>query len=205
MKITSKNLELAVGSLATLPGIGRKSALRIALHLLNTPSKDVMNLIGALSDMKKQIQFCSTCFNLSDGPHCSICLDKTRNNNIICVVESIQDVMAIEETGQYNGVYHVLGGVISPIEGVGPEDLRIDELISRLKLNPVDEVILAVSPTIDGETTIYYLSKKLAPEGAKITQIARGVAFGGELQYTDEITLGRSILARIPYTMNGEK
>jgi len=193
-----------VECLASLPGIGRKSALRIALYLLNTPTVEVFKLVGAIRDMKEQMQFCSTCFNLADGNHCSICMDRARKDHLICVVESIQDVMAIEETGQYNGLYHVLGGVISPIEGVGPEDLRIEELIKRLERNPVSEVILAVSPTIDGETTIYYLSKKLAPSGVKITQIARGVAFGGELQYTDEITLGRSILARVPYTLNGE-
>ncbi|NND06359.1 MAG: recombination protein RecR [Saprospiraceae bacterium] len=203
MKVQSKKLEGVVNAFATLPGIGKKSALRIAIHLLadNTDKKSIFKeAVEALEGVRN----CSCCYNLSDEEICAICKDPRRNASVVCVVEHIQDIMAIEETGQFNGLYHVLGGVISPIEGIGPDDLHIESLLSRVKRGNVREIIMAVSPTIDGETTIYYLSQKLGELDVSVSQIARGVAFGGELQYTDEITLGRSILARIPYAINGK-
>lgn len=204
MKIQSRNLEDVVLAFSDLPGIGRKSALRIAIHMLSQPKEKVDQFLTSLKSLSA-IKRCRHCHNLSDGDLCSICEDRSRNQGIICVVENIQDIMAIEETGQYRGGYHVLGGVISPIEGVGPEHLNIAALLERVKKGPVDEVIMAISPTIDGETTVYYISKMLAPMQVRISQIARGVAFGGELQYTDEITLGRSIQARLPYAVNGNE
>lgn len=202
MKIQSKNLEDVVMAFSDLPGIGRKSALRIAIHMLSQPKDKVESFLEALKSLSA-IKRCRSCHNLADSDMCSICEDRARNQGLICVVENIQDIMAIEETGQYRGTYHVLGGVISPIEGVGPEDLNIDSLLERVKKGTVEEVIMAISPTIDGETTVYYISKMLSSATVRISQIARGVAFGGELQYTDEITLGRSIRARLPYAVNG--
>ena len=202
MKIHSRNLEEVVHSFSDLPGIGQKSALRIAIYLLSQPREKVERFIKSLQCLS-EIKRCVNCHNLSDGDYCVVCQDRSRNQGLICVVENIQDIMAIEETGQYRGVYHVLGGVISPIEGIGPEHLQIDSLVARVKKGGVKEIIMAVSPTIDGETTVYYLSKVLEPARISISQIARGVAFGGELQYTDEVTLGRSIMARLPYAVNG--
>ncbi len=202
MKVQSKLLEEVVEAFAEFPGIGRKSALRMALFLLNESREKRAGIRQAISRMD-EIHQCKQCFNLSDSALCSICTDKSRNQAMICVVESIQDVMAIEETGQYQGVYHVLGGVISPIEGIGPDDIKVAELMERTHNPEISEVIMAISPTIDGETTIYYISKKLENSPIKVSQIARGVSFGGELQYTDEITLGRSIIARVPYALNG--
>jgi recombination protein RecR len=187
-----------------LPGIGKKSALRIAIHLLAQPKERVekfQEAFGALSNIKH----CENCHNLSDEELCFLCTDRGRNRKMICVVENIQDIMAIEETGQYRGTYHVLGGVISPIEGIGPDDLNISTLMARIERETVSEIIMAISPTIDGETTIYYLSKRMSGANLRISQIARGVAFGGELQYTDEITLGRSIMSRLPYSLNGDR
>ena len=203
MKIQSRNLEEVVLSFSDLPGIGQKSALRIAIYLLTQPKEKITRFQKALESLSR-IKQCIKCHNLSDGDICIVCDDPSRNKAVICVVESIQDIMAIEETGQYRGSYHVLGGVISPIEGIGPEDLNIDSLIQRVHNESIQEIIMAVSPTIDGETTVYYLSKKLESVNVIISQIARGVAFGGELQYTDEITLGRSIIARLPYAINGK-
>jgi recombination protein RecR len=202
MKIQSKFLDQAVTSFAELPGIGKKSALRIALHLLGKGTDKIDRFKEALTALSS-VQACKTCHYLSDDETCAICSNRARNRSVICVVEQLQDVMAIEETGQFNGLYHILGGVISPIEGVGPEDLHIEDLLQRIRRDEVQEIIMAISPTIDGETTIYYISKKLEGTGVSLSQIARGVAFGGELQYTDEVTLGRSILARIPYATNG--
>ncbi len=204
MKIQSRNLEEVVQSFSDLPGIGQKSALRIAIHLLNQPKEKISRFQKALEALSR-IGHCRQCHNLSDDDLCVICGDPSRNRTLICVVENIQDIMAIEETGQYSGTYHVLGGVISPIEGVGPEDLNIESLLQRVQNEATREIIMAVSPTIDGETTVYYLSKKLASSQVNISQIARGVAFGGELQYTDEITLGRSILARLPYAVHSNQ
>ncbi len=202
MKVQSKYLESVVEEFSFFPGIGKKSALRMALHLLNQSEEKRKGLEMAVANLQ-HIRRCKVCYNLCDKELCTICVDEGRRKSVVCVVEDIQDIMAIEETGQYNGLYHVLGGVISPIEGVGPEDVRVDELVNRIEEKAVSEIIMAISPTIDGETTIYYISKKLEHLSVSISQIARGVSFGGELQYTDELTLGRSILARVPYVLNG--
>ena len=203
MKIQSRNLEEVVQAFSNLPGIGKKSALRIAIHLLSQPKDRIEKFQDAFKALSN-IKHCVKCHNLSDEDMCTICLDLKRDKRVICVVENIQDIMAIEETGQYRGTYHVLGGVISPIEGIGPDDLNISTLMSRIEVEQVTEIIMAISPTIDGETTIYYLSKKMSFFELRISQIARGVAFGGELQYTDEVTLGRSIMARLPYALNND-
>ncbi len=185
--------------MASLPGIGRKTALRLALELLKRKPEEVNRFTKAISDMREHVRFCNTCNNLSDDPICTICSSPFRDDQIVCVVADIRDVMAIEATGQYQGKYHVLGGVISPMDGVSPSDLFIDGLITRLQQNPVSEVILALSATMEGETTCFYLYRKLSEFQIKISSIARGVAVGGELEYTDEITLGRSIMLRTPY------
>jgi recombination protein RecR len=200
MNFSSRIVEDAVQKISELPGIGRKSALRLVLFLL----KDQYEMTEELSDSilkLKEVRFCKACHNLSDDEFCSICTANKREKDVICVVESIRDIMAIEETGHYNGLYHVLGGVISPLDGIGPDDLNIRSLIKRLEEQEVKELIMAISPTIDGETTIYYLSKTL-PSNLRISTIARGVSFGGELEYADELTLGRSISGRIPYNTN---
>ncbi|MEM1214263.1 MAG: recombination mediator RecR [Bacteroidota bacterium] len=199
MQFSSKLIEAAVEAFASLPGIGKKSALRLALHLVQQPTEVTEEFTEAIRSMRTNIRTCEICHNLSDEVHCSICRDPRRNENLICVVESIRDVMAIEETGQYRGRYHVLGGVISPIEGIGPDQLTIDSLMNRVATGDVEEIIMAISPTIEGETTIYYLSKQLQGKNVKVSTIARGVSFGGELEYADGLTLGRSIVARIPY------
>lgn len=193
---SSRHLEFAIRTIAQLPGIGRKSALRIALFLLKNKSSLLPELLQSLEDIRQNIQHCETCHNLSDTDICSICGDRTRQKNLICIVETERDVMAIEDTGQYHGLYHVLGGVISPIEGVGPQDLHIDTLLERVKREEIKELIMAISPTIEGETTIFYLTKLLKEYPVRISLIARGVAFGGELEYADGVTLGRSIVAR---------
>lgn len=199
MQFSSKLIQDAVEAFATLPGVGKKTALRLVLHLLNRPTEDSEQLASALLALRQKIQFCQSCHNLSDDPICSICADPRRDQQVICVVEQVRDVMAVEETQQYRGLYHVLGGVIAPIEGIGPADLTIDALVQRVQETSVKEIIMAVSPTIEGDTTIYYLSKQLAPFNVAISTIARGISFGGELEYADELTLGRSILARVPY------
>ena len=198
MNFPSKLLEEAVQAFASLPGIGRKSALRLALHLLSQDPAVSEQFADAILKMRQGIHHCNRCFNLSDGPLCNVCTDQRRDTSIICVVESIRDIMAIEETSQYRGLYHVLGGVISPLEGIGPAQLNIDSLVARVSEGGVREIIMAVSPTIEGETTIYYLSKQLQPHRVSISTIARGVAFGGELEYADVLTLGRAIGARGP-------
>lgn len=199
MNFSSKLIEEAVNAFASLPGIGKKTALRLVLHLVNQPLENTEQFVAALLTMRKDIQFCKICHNLSDEPLCTICADLRRDRSIVCVVESIRDVMAIEDTSQFRGLYHVLGGIISPIEGIGPGDLNIDSLLRRVQEGEVKEVIMAISPTIEGDTTIFYISKKLREFGIKISSIARGVSFGGELEYADELTLGRSIVARVPY------
>ncbi len=199
MNFSSKLIEEAVNAFATLPGIGRKTALRLVLHLVDQPLEHSEQFADALLQLRRGIKQCERCHNLSDERRCVICADKRRDQSVICVVESIRDVMAIEETGQYRGLYHVLGGVISPIEGVGPGDLNIDTLTQRVADGEVKEIIMAISPTIEGDTTIFYLSKQLRDREVKISTIARGVSFGGELEYADELTLGRSIVGRIPY------
>lgn len=199
MNLSSKLLEDTVEAFASLPGIGKKTALRLALHLLQTDNEEVVNFCDVIVKMKKHIQFCQTCHNIADEKHCSICLSPKRDKTTICVVESIKEVMAIENTQQFNGVYHVLGGIISPIEGVGPNDLTIDSLVQRVQEEKAQELIMAISPTIEGETTIFYISKQLEEHPVKISTIARGVSFGGELEYADELTLGRSIVSRVTY------
>ena len=193
----SKLLENAVSQFSRLPGIGRKTALRLVLHLLRQEDEDVEQLASALTTMKHEIHHCRVCHNISDQDTCAVCSDPRRDSRTVCVVENIQDVMAIENTQQYNGLYHVLGGVISPMDGIGPSDLEINSLVERVGQGNVDEVILALSPTMEGDTTNFYIFRKLAPYGQlKITVIARGISVGDELEYADEVTLGRSILNR---------
>ncbi|MEO8795097.1 MAG: recombination mediator RecR [Daejeonella sp.] len=199
MNFSSKLLENAVNEFSTLPGIGQKTALRLVLHLLNQPAADVEKFSKAITQLRNEIRFCEICNNISDLKVCEICAGKKRDHSIICVVEDTRDVMAIENTNQYNGVYHVLGGLISPMDGIGPSDLNIDKLLNRVKAGEVNEVILALSATMEGDTTIFYLYKKLKDASIQITAIARGIAFGGELEYVDEVTLGRSIATRVPY------
>ena len=199
MNFSSKLIEEAVNAFSTLPGIGKKSALRLVLHLVNQEEGLTEQFADALVKMRKNIKSCERCHNISDTKICTICVDPRRNPQLLCVVENIRDVMAVEETGQFQGLYHVLGGIISPIEGVGPNDLHIDSLLERIPKEEVKEVIMAISPTIEGDTTIYYISKRLQALDIKVSTIARGVSFGGELEYADELTLGRSIISRVPY------
>ena len=199
MNFSSKLLEDAVAEFAKLPGVGQKTALRLVLHLLNRDKEEVQKFSNAVSKLRNEIQFCQTCHNISDLKVCEICSSHKRDHTLICVVEDTRDVMAIENTNQYNGVYHVLGGLISPMDGIGPGDLQVDTLIERLKDNGVKEIIFALSATMEGDTTIFYLHKRLKQFNINISTIARGIAFGGELEYVDEITLGRSIVTRVPY------
>lgn len=196
---SSRLLDKAVGEFSKLPGIGRKTALRLVLHLLKQPTEDVDAFAEALSVLKHEVKYCSVCHNISDTDICSICSDTNRDRTQICVVENIRDVMAIEATMQYNGLYHVLGGIISPLDGIGPNDIEIASLIERVGQGEAKEVILALSPTVEGETTNFFISRKLKPYNIKITVIARGVSVGNELEYADEVTLGRSILKRTPF------
>jgi recombination protein RecR len=200
MIFSSALIENAVNEFARMPGIGKKTALRLVLHLLKQEPAQVQQFSEAIARMRQQIKFCKQCHNVSDEEICSICASHSRNKSIVCVVENIRDVMAIENTQQFNGLYHVLGGIISPIDGIGPDQLNIHSLVERVQLQGITEVIMALSPTIEGDTTIYYLSKKLQlPDTpVKITTIARGIAFGGELEYADEMTLARSITNRLP-------
>jgi recombination protein RecR len=199
MNFSSKLLEDAVAEFARLPGVGQKTALRLVLHLLNQDKVDVERFSATISKLRNEIQFCRVCLNISDSPVCQICASPKRDHSIICVVEDTRDVMAVENTNQYNGVYHVLGGLISPMDGIGPSDLEVDSLIERIKENETKEIIFALSATMEGDTTLFYLNKRLKNFAITISTIARGIAFGGELEYVDEITLGRSIVTRIPY------
>ncbi len=189
-------LEKAVQSFASLPGIGRKTALRLVLHLLRQPEAEVERFAHSMLTLKKDVHYCKLCHNISDTEICPICSSTRRNKQIICVVENIQDVMSIENTAQYNGVYHVLGGIISPMDGIGPKDIEIDSLVERIQPEGIKEVILALPTTMEGDTTNFYIYKRLQASGVLVTQLARGVAIGNELEYTDEITLGRSIINR---------
>jgi recombination protein RecR len=190
-------LERAVSEFSQLPSIGRKTALRLMLYLLRQDKDDVERLAAAISQLRREVKYCQVCHNISDQDVCPICSDQRRDHSVVCVVENIQDVMAIENTQQYHGLYHVLGGVISPMDGIGPNDIEIESLIRRVGEGGVGEVILALSPTMEGDTTNFYLFRKLAPFGnVKVTVLARGVSVGNELEYTDEVTLGRSILNR---------
>ncbi len=201
MNLPSKWMENAVNEFAKLPGIGKKTALRLVLHLLKQKHDDVQSFADSLIKLKTEIHFCRNCFNISDQEHqlCSICNNQKRNHAIICVTENLRDLIAIENTNQYNGEYHILGGVISPIEGIGPEQLHLDELINKANSGNYKELIMALNPTIEGDTTIFYLTKKITETNIKITTIARGISFGGELEYTDEITLARSLATRRPF------
>ena len=197
MQFSSALLETAVNEFAKLPGIGKKTALRLVLHLLKQESEEVQHFSDVVARMRTDIKFCQRCHNVADGDICSICANSMRKQSMICVVENIRDVIALESTQQFNGTYHVLGGVISPLDGVGPSQLNIDTLVHRVQKEGTDELIFALSPTIQGDTTIYYLQKKL-PANLKVTTIARGIAFGGELEYADEMTLARSLQNRLP-------
>ena len=202
MEFSSKLLEKAVNEMAQLPGIGKRTALRLVLHLLKQPSEQTQFLSQALTTMREEIKFCSSCHNISDVEVCEICNNPNRNHKIICVVEDVRDVMAIENTNQFRGKYHVLGGIISPMDGIGPADLNLPSLINRLKANDVKEIIMALSATMEGDTTAFYLYKKIVQTGPnefRFSTIARGVSVGDELEYADEVTLGRSILNRVPY------
>lgn len=198
MIFSSSLLENAVNEFAKLPGIGKKTALRLALHLLKKDISEVQNFSDSIIKMREEIHFCTRCRNIADKELCNICSDRSRIQDLICVVETIRDVIAIESTQQYNGLYHVLGGIISPLDGIGPDQLEIDSLIERVKNEKSSELIFALSPNVQGDTTIYYISKKLGDIPVKITTIARGIAFGGELEYADEMTLARSISNRMP-------
>jgi recombination protein RecR len=198
MHFSSTLVENAVNEFSRLPGIGKKTALRLVLHLLKTDPAQVKQFSDTIARMREEVRFCARCHNVSDQALCNICANPSRRQNMVCVVESIRDVMAIEATQQYSGAYHVLGGVISPLDGIGPDQLNIESLVTRVQQEEVEEVIFALNPNIQGDTTIYYVQKKLAQFPVKITAISRGIAFGGELEYADEMTLARSIQHRLP-------
>ena len=199
MNFSSKLLENAVQEIAQLPGIGRRTALRLALYLLKQPKDQTLALSKSLNDLREFVMFCESCHNLSDQKLCEICSNLKRNKKILCVVEDIRDVMAIENTGQFQGIYHVLGGIISPMDGIGPKDLKIDSLVEKVKIGEVEEIIFALSATMEADTTNFYIYKLIQPYSVKTSTIARGIPVGDELEYTDEVTLGRSILARVPF------
>ena len=198
MIFSSTLLEKAVNEFAKLPGIGKKTALRLVLHLIKQDEKEVSHFSETIAEMRNQIKFCNRCHNISDKDTCNICANPSRKQDIICVVENIRDVIAIESTQQFNGTFHVLGGIISPLDGIGPEQLNIEPLINRVTKEETKEIIFALNPNIQGDTTIYYIGRKLKETPVKITTIARGIAFGGELEYADEMTLAKSISNRIP-------
>jgi len=198
MQLSSSLLENAVNEFAKLPGIGKKTALRMVLHLLKQDVNNVSQFSDVISKMRSEIKFCQRCFNVADGDICSICSNSMRKQEMICVVENIRDVIAIESTQQYSGTYHVLGGIISPLDGIGPDQLNIETLIHRVQKEKTVEIIFALNPNILGDTTIYYIQKKLQAFNCRITTIARGIAFGGELEYADEMTLARSLQNRLP-------
>lgn len=194
----SQLLERAVSELAKLPGVGRKTALRLALNILRRSVEDIDGFTTAITNLRHDVKYCSVCHNISDDELCPICASPRRDARTICVVENVQDVMAIENTQQFNGLYHVLGGIISPMDGIGPSDLQIDSLVDRVSVGNVDEVILALSSTMEGDTTNFFIQRKLEPYNVKVSVIARGISVGNEIEYTDEITLGRSIINRTP-------
>ena len=198
MQFSSQLLENAVNEFAKLPGIGKKTALRLVLHLLKQEENNVQQFSEVIAKMRNEIKFCQRCYNVADGDICSICANSMRKQETICVVENIRDVIAIESTQQFNGTYHVLGGIISPLDGVGPGQLNIESLINRVQKEKTEEIIFALNPNIQGDTTIYYIQKKLQHTTIHITTIARGIAFGGELEYADEMTLARSLQNRLP-------
>lgn len=195
----SQLLDNAVAQLAKLPGVGRKTALRLALHLLRQDLEEAVALGESIIDMRKNIRYCKVCHNISEKDTCDICASASRDSSTVCVVENVKDLLAIESTHEHSGLYHVLGGVISPLDGVSPSDLEIVSLVDRVAAGGINEVILALSPTMEGDTTNFYISRKLAPFDVKISMLARGVSIGNDLEYTDEFTLGRSIVNRVPY------
>ncbi len=195
----SRLLEKAVGEFSRLPGIGRKTALRLVLHLLRQDKADVERFAETVAEMRRSVKFCSVCHNVSDTDVCPVCSNPKRDKTTVCVVENVQDVMAVENTQQFNGLYHVLGGVISPMDGMGPGDIEIDSLVARVAAGGINEVILALSPTMEGDATNFYISRKLAPYKVRLSVIARGIAVGDELEYADEVTLGRSLINRTPF------
>ncbi len=199
MEFSSKLLENAVNEVSQLPGIGKRTALRLVLHLLRQPAQQTLELTESLQMLRTQVKYCKNCHNISDRVLCEICSSTKRDQTLVCVVEDIRDVMAIENTGQYKGVYHVLGGKISPMDGIGPSDLNIVTLIEKVKLGEIKEIIFALSSTMEGDTTNFYIFKQLEGHSIKTSTIARGIAVGDELEYADEVTLGRSILNRIPF------
>jgi recombination protein RecR len=199
MNLPSRLLDDAVEAFAGLPGIGRKTALRLVLHLLRRPEEEVSAFGEAVARMRREIRFCRVCRNASDADTCAVCANAARNNGIVCVVENVRDLLAIEQTGQFSGRYHVLGGVISPLDGVGPEQLAIEALDARARNGEIREALMALPPTIEGDTTIHYLARRLERHGVPVTLLARGVSFGGDLEYVDELTLARSIATRRPY------
>jgi recombination protein RecR len=199
MEFSSKLLEKAVNEMAQLPGIGKRTALRLVLHLLKQPAEQTQFLSQALTTMREEIKFCKSCHNIADVEVCEICNNPSRNHKIICVVEDVRDVMAIENTNQFKGIYHVLGGKISPIDGIGPSQLNINSLVDKVKTGLAEELIFALSSTMEGDTTNFYIFKQIKDCEVKISTIARGIAVGDELEYADEVTLGRSILNRIPF------
>lgn len=199
MNYPSVLIEEAVNELSKFPGVGKKSAMRMVLHLLKQQESDVVKLGEAVIKLRTQIKYCKRCGNVSDAEVCNICNNPKRNQHTICLVEDLRDVIAIENTSQYNGTYHVLGGLISPVNGIGPDDLNINTLVERIKTEETTEVIMALSATMEGDTTVFYISKKLKDFSVNISTISRGIAIGGELEYADEITLGRSIALRVPY------
>lgn len=201
-EISSILLDNAVNEFSKLPGIGRKTALRMVLHLLRQSEADVLAFSNAMIDLRQGIHYCKVCHNISDNDVCAICADTSREEKTICVVENIKDVMSIENTQQYKGLYHVLGGVISPMNGVGPADLEIASLVERVQQGGIEELIFALSPTMEGDTTCFYISRRLQNTSLKLTVLARGVAVGDELEYADEVTLGRSIVNRMPFDYN---
>lgn len=198
-RLDSRLLENAVDELSKLPGIGRKTALRLALHLLRKDASEAHALGESIIEMRDKITYCSKCHNISEDEVCQICSDPRRDSKTVCVVENVKDVITIESTHQHHGLYHVLGGLISPLDGIGPSDLEIESLVERVKSENIDEVILALSPTIEGDTTNFYIFRKLSEMPVKVTMLARGLSLGNELEYTDELTLGKSIQNRIPF------
>ncbi len=199
MEYPSKAIQQAVEAFKSLPGIGNKTAVRLVLHLIKQNEQQLKNFEKAVEGLRTGVNYCKQCFNLSDTETCSICSSTRREQSKICVVQDIRDVLALEATGQFNGTYHVLGGVISPMEGIGPDDLKISDLLNRAKSGEIDEIIFALSATMEGDTTIFYISKQLKDLDIKITTIAKGISIGGELEFVDEITLGRSLMSRIPF------
>ncbi len=199
MEFSSKSLDVAVNEISKLPGIGRRSALRLALYLLKQPKDFSFGLSKAINDLRENIIYCNKCYNISDKDFCQICSNPKRNQGVLCVVQDIRDVMAIESTSQYNGLYHVLGGLISPMDGIGPSELNIGPLVEKIISGKIEEVIFALSSTMEADTTNFYIYKKIESLKIKITTISRGISVGDELEYTDEVTLGRSILSRIPF------